>query len=136
MFNGFFTKDNIRFNYELAGGALMDIGTYSVSALRGVFAAQPCECVNAKATPLSREGEDERCDESFKAEFKFPNGGVGIIDASLMAKGWLGLPDLKPPSLVVRQKEGVVDEEAEVNGDGVHIVRRTVKISWWPGPHY
>ena len=133
---GFFSKNNIRFNYDLAGGALMDIGTYSVSALRGVFAAEPTECVSAQATVLSGKGEDKRCDESFKAEFKFPNGGVGTIDSSLRARNWFGLPSLKQPSLIVRQREIVVDDEAEVDGDGVHIMRRTVTIWWWPGPHY
>lgn len=136
MFSWFFGKSNIRFNYELAGGALMDIGTYSISALRGVFGAEPTECVSAEATVLSGAGEDKRCDESFKAEFKFPNGGVGTIDASLRSSTWFGLPRIRLPSLVVRQKEIVVDDSAEVDGDGVHFVRRKVRIWWWPGPHY
>jgi predicted dehydrogenase len=136
VFSGFFSSNNIRFNYDLAGGALMDIGTYSISALRGVFAAEPTECVSAEATVLSGAGEDKRCDESFKAEFKFPNGGVGTISASLRATSWFGLPGIEQPSLVVRQKEVVVDDEVEVDGDGVHVVQRTAMISWWPGPHY
>lgn len=60
MFSGFFSKNDIRFNYDLARGALMDIGTYSVSALRGFFNAEPMECIGAKATVLSGAGEDKR----------------------------------------------------------------------------
>lgn len=81
-----------------------------------------------KRRVLSGDGEDKRCDESFKAEFKFPNGGIGIIDSSLRAKSWFGLPSLKQPCLVVRQKEIVVDDEAEVDGDEVHIITRTATI--------
>ena len=136
VFSGFFGKNDIRFNYDLAGGALMDIGTYTVSALRGVFAAEPIECVSAQATVMSGVGEDKRCDESFKAEFKFPNGGIGTIDASLRAKSWFGLPSIKQPTLVVRQNEIVLDDNAEVDGDGIHVMRRTATIWWWPGPHF
>ena len=133
VFSFFFDESNIRFKYDLAGGALMDIGTYSISALRGVFGVEP-ECVSAEATVLSGAGEDKRCDESFRAEFRFPNGGVGTIDASLRSSTWFGLPRIRLPSLVVRQKERAVDESGE--GDGEHFVRRTVRIWWWPGPHY
>ena len=133
---GIFGKDDIRFKYELAGGALMDIGTYSVSCLRGIFGEEG-ECVRAEAIVLSGEGEDKRCDESFKAEFRFPNGGAGTIDASLRKRTWFGLPWVKVPSLVVRQRERFLDE-GEVDGDGydvdVHAVRRTVRIFMWPGP--
>jgi predicted dehydrogenase len=136
IFSWFFASNDIRFNYELAGGALMDIGTYGVSALRAVFAAEPIECVSAEATVLSGTGEDKRCDESFKAEFKFPNGGIGTIDASLRSRTWFGLPRIRMPSLVVRQKEILLDESAEVDGDGVHFCRRTTRIWFWPSPHY
>lgn len=37
---------------------------------------------------------------------------------------------------MVQQKEIVIDDEAEVDGDGVHVMRRTVTIWRWPGPHY
>jgi predicted dehydrogenase len=136
MFSWFFDRSNIRFKYEFAGGALMDIGTYSISAIRGIFGAEPTECLGAEATSLRGKEEDKRCDESFKAEFKFPNGGIGSLDASLRDSTWFGLPRIRMPSLVVRQKEVVVDDLAEVDGDGVHYVRRTVKVWMWPGPHY
>ena len=135
MFNSFFRKDNIRFKYDLSGGSLMDIGCYSLSALRRIFRAEG-ECVSAEAKILNGTGEDQRCDEAFKAEFEFPNGGVGTIDASLRRSTWFRLPMMRHPSLVVRLKERVVNDKAEVAVDGVHLVKRTLRIWWWPGPHY
>jgi len=40
-----FPKDDIRFHNDLAGGTMMDLGTYPMSALRGVFGAAQDECL-------------------------------------------------------------------------------------------
>ncbi|TVY31378.1 D-xylose 1-dehydrogenase (NADP(+)), partial [Lachnellula subtilissima] len=39
--SGFFAKGDIRWRFDLAGGAMMDIGSYTVSCLRDVFGAEP-----------------------------------------------------------------------------------------------
>jgi predicted dehydrogenase len=133
MFDRFFSRNNIRFKYELAGGALMDIGTYSIAAMRRVFGEEPVEILSAEPKLLA-EGEDQRCDEGFKATYRFPNGGIGAIDASLRTK-WYGLPMPFQPRLVVRQRETRVDEGAGVVGE-TRWVKRTATNWWWTGPHY
>lgn len=40
----FFGDDDFRFNYAAGGGAMLDLGTYHVSALRAIFGAEPEEC--------------------------------------------------------------------------------------------
>ena len=38
-------KGDIRTDYDLSGGALMDCGTYAVLALRQIFQAEPVGCI-------------------------------------------------------------------------------------------
>ena len=59
---------NIRFRYELAGGALMDAGCYPLSLVCFLMDAEP-EVVRAKAK-LIRPDVDSR----MEADIKFPNG--------------------------------------------------------------
>jgi hypothetical protein len=65
---GFFGKDDIRFNYDLAGGSLMDIGSYNILSLRETFDAEPVECISAE--PQIMPHRDQRCDEVFMASFR------------------------------------------------------------------
>jgi len=59
---------NIRFRYELAGGALMDAGCYPISLVRYLMDAEP-EVIRAKSK-LLRPDVDSRTE----ADLKFPNG--------------------------------------------------------------
>ncbi|KAL8392194.1 hypothetical protein RB595_002400 [Gaeumannomyces hyphopodioides] len=91
---GFFSADDIRFNYALAGGSLMDLGTYPCSAVRLAFGGVvPEECTSAELRPCPPP--HERCDEAFKATFRFPNGGTAEIEGALKGS-WLqtGVPGL------------------------------------------
>jgi len=62
------SPSNIRFNYGLAGGALMDAGCYPVSLVRFLLEAEP-EVVSAKAKLLKPD-----IDSRMEADLKFPNG--------------------------------------------------------------
>ena len=127
--SGFFAKDDIRWKFNLAGGALMDIGTYTISCLRDVFNAEPVGVESAEAR-ASKYGD---VDEGFKATFKFPNGGVGLIDADMKKTSIWGFPGLTVPRVVVQQKEMEVDGAAE----GEILTRkRNVTIWGFPGAMY
>ncbi|KAG4436483.1 hypothetical protein IFR05_008024 [Cadophora sp. M221] len=132
---GFFPKGNIRWDFDLAGGSLMDIGTYSVAALRDVFRAEPVECTSAQARLLPKPG-DQRVDTCFDAKFKFPNGGVGRVEADLARKGWFGLPSIKMAKIVVKEKDVQIDDEARVFGPPRHIMSRTVTFWGFPAAHF
>ena len=70
---------DIRFRYDLAGGAMMDIGCYAVSILRFLGGAEP-EVVSAEARTSSPE-----VDRWMRAQHRFPDGSTGRTTASLFS---------------------------------------------------
>jgi predicted dehydrogenase len=76
--------NNIRWNYELAGGALMDAGCYPIHLLRTLAGAEP-EVVTATAkTRLPN------VDRYLHAELSFGDGVAGSITASMLSGRVLG----------------------------------------------
>ncbi|KAF2709519.1 oxidoreductase domain-containing protein [Pleomassaria siparia CBS 279.74] len=97
---GVFPLDDIRWNYSLSGGTLMDFGTYAVSAMRGVFASEPIAVREAGYRPMP-DGFDKKCDQAAYATYEFDNGGIAKIEVDLQARGGYWFPWLtsKWPSL-------------------------------------
>ncbi|KAK3316246.1 hypothetical protein B0H66DRAFT_287428 [Apodospora peruviana] len=77
-----FGDDDIRFRYELAGGAMMDL-TYTMSILRGVFGSEPEECTGCEVVPMPPP--NELCDGSFSGTWTFPNSATAEMHGSLRA---------------------------------------------------
>ncbi|KAH7039937.1 uncharacterized protein B0I36DRAFT_426507 [Microdochium trichocladiopsis] len=78
-----FGNDSNRFRFELGGGALMDIGGYTASALLRVFGGRPpLDCLRCDTEPALL---DPRCDKHFRAQYRFPNGGLGEMEGHLRA---------------------------------------------------
>jgi predicted dehydrogenase len=76
--------DNIRWSYELAGGALMDAGCYPIHLLRTLAGAEP-EVITASAkTRLPN------VDRYLHAELSFGGGVTGAITASMLSGRVLG----------------------------------------------
>jgi len=76
---------DIRYNFSLAGGALMDAGCYAVHALRLLAPGVP-EVTAARALTLRR---DRRIDRAMTAQFSFAGGGTGEIRASMWSSALL-----------------------------------------------
>jgi len=80
---------NIRYNFELGGGSLMDLA-YVVSITRymvlGAGTGKPKEIVSASATKLP---SDERIDTRMEAEMTFDlddgQGGMGEVRSKIVA---------------------------------------------------
>jgi len=70
---------DIRYNFGLAGGALMDAGCYAVHCLRLLSPGEPT-VTTAKALTLKR---DRRIDRAMTAQFSLPGGATGHIHASM-----------------------------------------------------
>ncbi|KAF5002849.1 hypothetical protein FDECE_10511 [Fusarium decemcellulare] len=68
-------KGGIRFDYELGGGNILDLGTYPLYALRHIMDAEPEECTMCKTKNAAPP--QELCDEFAEARFLFPGGRVG-----------------------------------------------------------
>jgi len=75
----FIAPGDIRYRLDLSGGAMMDVGAYTVSMLRHVSGEEP-EVVSAKSA-LSSPGVDRL----MQATVKFPGGATGRLQASLFS---------------------------------------------------
>lgn len=98
-------KDNIAFNYLLSGGNIMNLGTYSFSALRQIFGTEPEECLKCEAKAFT-DGVHDKCDYEVKATFRFPNGGIGEVNSSMQ-----GDTILKPGHTTVQIREVVIPDD-------------------------
>lgn len=102
----FTSKDDIEFNHKLGGGSMMALGTYNFAVLRMVFEDEPEQCLDCN-TSIFSDGIRDQCDYDFKAQFRFPNGGIGEATSTLRG------PLLwKPSEARVTHKEVVVPDKA------------------------
>jgi predicted dehydrogenase len=76
---------DIRYDFGLAGGALMDAGCYAVHAMRLLAPGDP-KVTAARALTMRR---DRRIDRAMTARFSFPGGATGEIRASMWSSSLL-----------------------------------------------
>jgi len=78
---------DIRYQYDLAGGALMDAGCYAVHCLRLLAPGTPS--VTAARAGLLRR--DPRVDRAMTADLALPGGGTGRVRASMWSSRVLSI---------------------------------------------
>lgn len=100
-------RSNIRYNYELAGGATMDLGCYPLHLVRSIVGAEP-EIVSATYRPSPL---DARIDEALTAKLVFPGGVTSTVASSL-------LEDAERQSATVTGTLGVLQIEGFVKPQG------------------
>jgi predicted dehydrogenase len=76
---------DIRYDYDLAGGATMDAGCYAVHMAR-VFGGETPSVVSASA-----KLRDPRVDRAMTAELSYPSGHTGRIECSMWSSSLLKL---------------------------------------------
>jgi len=76
---------DIRYRFDLAGGATMDAGCYPINCIRLLGQAEPT-VVSARATL-----HGPAVDRAMVADFRFPGGATGRIRASMWSGRLLGL---------------------------------------------
>jgi len=69
--------DDYRWNPEMGGGGLWDVGCYPLSFMRMVLAAEPLEVYGEQVTGPSG------VDEVFSAQLRFPNDILAQFDCSI-----------------------------------------------------
>jgi len=74
---------DIRYQYDLGGGALMDAGCYAVHLARLLGTEEP-EVVSARARLRSPD-----VDRSMQAELRYPSGHTGAVTCSMWSKSLL-----------------------------------------------
>merc|ERR1712218_61941 len=94
-------KDNFRFNYSLAGGVLMDVGTYALKAVEVVMGSEVpvVDMATAEVSPF-----DPEIDFRMEGRITFPKSGVighfaasywgSTLDISIVVKGSKGIMHL------------------------------------------
>jgi predicted dehydrogenase len=95
----FITPGNIRLDYRLGGGALMDAGCYPLRALRGFLG----EVVEVREAQAETSPADRQVDMAMRATLGFANGQVGRLHASFLAKD---KPDVR---VSIRGARGALD---------------------------
>jgi len=78
-------RKDIRYQLDLAGGALMDVGCYGIHQLRTLAGAEP-EVVSAEAKCI-KPGVDRWA----KAEMRFADGRTGSMECALWSRKLLSL---------------------------------------------
>lgn len=76
---------DIRYNYSLAGGALMDAGCYAVHMAR-IFGGATPEVVSAQA-----KTRDPQVDRAMTAELRYPGGCTGRVRCSMWSSSLLDM---------------------------------------------
>ena len=74
---------DIRYRYELGGGATMDLGCYCINLIRYLAGAEP-EVTHAHARLASAQ-----IDRFMEADFRFPNGSTGRMVCSMFSLAFL-----------------------------------------------
>lgn len=71
------SESNIRLNASLAGGSLMDVGSYCVNVARTMIGAEPDSVV-----ALAEMGAASGVDETMGGVMRFPGGALGAFECS------------------------------------------------------
>jgi predicted dehydrogenase len=79
------SRSDIRYNWSLSGGSMMDAGCYTVSMVRHLSGAEP-EVVNAEARLAS-----PKVDRYMQATLRFPNGVTGSVTSSILSSSILAM---------------------------------------------
>ncbi|PCH39026.1 NAD(P)-binding protein [Wolfiporia cocos MD-104 SS10] len=105
-----FLKDDVRFNYDLGGGASMDMGVYPLLALRYFTSSDPVNVT--KATAIGHAADPARVDRAMYAQFQFPSSveGETFCDFSMPNWGPFGLfPRMIKWDVVIECERGTVE---------------------------
>lgn len=110
---GLIKLTDIRYNYSLAGGAIMDVGSYGLFAIRNILGLEPSECEQCTVSPAEAPA-DPNCDSKYHAKLKFPNGKTGEILGDTQAP----ILSFALPSLEVwHEKVQVFDAELDLKNE-------------------
>ena len=77
---------DIRYDYGLAGGALMDGGCYAIDCLR-LLAGDDASVTGALADPVDPGAVPEAADRSLAVRLAFPGGATGWFESSFTRDG-------------------------------------------------
>ncbi|GKZ86193.1 hypothetical protein AnigIFM56816_001245 [Aspergillus niger] len=139
---GALAPEDIRFDFGLGGGCLMDVGTYALSAVRQVLDREPIQVVHAthqilRTKPFRDELSTCQIDKSITASLSTSSGKVATITAdiastcewpSCLPQSWrFNIPHVTIPMCQAVMEEVSLDALSEFKG-AEHRMRKTVTI--------
>ncbi|KAJ5171977.1 dimeric dihydrodiol dehydrogenase [Penicillium capsulatum] len=127
---GMIPDNDIRWRFDLSGGAMMDFGTYPMNCLRQIFNQEPTEVLYANPRGLKASPE---IDQAMIASYRTGDGAIGTLVADLSTSGgWPLLPSSWSqnfPRLGWPKCEVELEERVLENSQGhVHTVKRSVAL--------
>ncbi|KAF2650074.1 NAD(P)-binding protein [Lophiostoma macrostomum CBS 122681] len=108
-------KGSIKFDYDMGGGNILDLGTYPLYAVRQIMRAEPDECVACKVRLPPPPHEGCLCDEAAHMRFVFPGNRTAEIATDLRASV------TTMPTFRIAVVHGEVEIEVPVPGDSNDI---------------
>ncbi|KAG7100108.1 hypothetical protein E1B28_001888 [Marasmius oreades] len=108
------SDDDIRYNYDLGGGALMDMGCYTISCMRYLAGTNPTEVLTSTYEPHKPKSApsnyESKVDRMTTATLSFPNDVTGTICTDLsMPLRFKIIPPMPRVSAVVECEQGSVE---------------------------
>jgi len=92
---GFFPHTDIRLNYELGGGSLMDLGCYTLSAARYFASSDPLDVISAEheayTPPNAPAGFVPNIDREMRAKLAMANDVTAVLHCDLATPHRLGV---------------------------------------------
>ncbi|KAL1949493.1 hypothetical protein VTO73DRAFT_8374 [Trametes versicolor] len=83
-----FLKDDVRFQYDLGGGATMDMGVYPLAAIRCVTGADISAPAVTSATAIGHAYDPARIDRRMHATYALPDSVTAESTADSGTPGW------------------------------------------------
>lgn len=107
MFKGFFSANDIRYNYDLGGGAMMDMGAYPLSLAR--FLTGQNHVQMTVVTCDGYPGDVKRVDQRFLATLAFPDDVAASIRVDMAMANILGvIPRMPRIDVTIKGEKGEV----------------------------
>ncbi|GJE97739.1 Gfo/Idh/MocA family oxidoreductase [Phanerochaete sordida] len=105
---GYIPDGDIRFDYNLGGGTMMDMGCYVTNLLRYIFGTDPLEVLSATADVVpTASGEPSKIDLGTTATFAFPGDATGTATCHMRMPHALGfIPRFPVMQLTVTCERG------------------------------
>ncbi len=114
---------NVRYRYDLAGGALMDAGCYPVSMVRYLMGTEP-KVTDAKARLFKPE-----VDSGMQANLEFPDGSTGRILCDMLSPRSVRFIPPRERRCGRDESVGTVSTALVPLDDGSHIQRHAAGTS-------
>ncbi|KAF8159554.1 hypothetical protein B0H34DRAFT_782260 [Crassisporium funariophilum] len=128
---GLMKHGDIRFDYELGGGAMMDLGCYAMNCIQYMSSSRPTSVTSAKAEayipPSAPASYVQNIDRRTTATLALASGATASLDCDLRAPPTFGLiPKMPQFSVVVTGTLGSVELFNHILPTFYHAI--TVKI--------